>query len=106
MRQDITTMHEFDDNGNPSGGVSHAVGAVIVWQKGPLGRGEVRQEPNGAFVETIIAIAKDRLEFYQQSKFACQENEEAINFLESALKILDARTRAREEREVEGTHEV
>lgn len=93
-----------DENGNPAGGVSCGKGFTISWQNGPLGRGEERKEPNGAFVETIISAAKDRLEFYQRSKFACRANAEAILDLQSALFRLEARTKDREKREVEGTH--
>lgn len=95
-----------DDNGNPAGGFVNGVGLSITWQEGPLGRGEDRKEPNGAFVETVIAAAKQRLEYYQDSKFSCEENEQAIFHLTAALNVLNARTQAREQREVEGTHEV
>lgn len=98
--------HWNDENGNPAGGVTDGRGIFILWQNGPLGRGKERKEPNGAFVETVIAAAKDRLEFYQASQFACQENEEAILHLNRALLILDLRTRSREARTVEDTHEV
>jgi hypothetical protein len=64
-------------------------------------------EPNGAFVETVIAAAKQRLVFYQTAnngKFKCDENELAIFSLSLALQRLDQRTKAREARDVEGTH--
>ena len=94
-----------DDQGRPAGGVSCGKGFAISWQNGPLGRGEERKEPNGAFVETIIAAAADRIEFYQRSEFACAENEKALEFLNEALGILNVRTQGRESRKVEGTHE-
>jgi len=93
-----------DANGNPAGGVTCGKGFTISWQNGPLGRGEGRKEPNGAFVETIIATAKDRLEFYQKSRFSCEANARAILHLEAALVILNERTKDRESRDVEGTH--
>ena len=93
-----------DENSNPAGGVSCGKGFTISWQNGPLGRGIDRKEPNGAFVETIIAAAKDRIEFYQKSRFNCEENARAILHLEAALDILNNRTKDREKREVEGTH--
>ena len=95
-----------DADGNPAGGHTYGTGFAIAWQNGPLGRGEERIEPNGAFVETIIAAAKDRLEFYQQSKFKCDDNVEAIDLLDCALTVLNRRTAAREARAVEGTHAV
>ncbi len=98
--------NEVDGDGNPSGGLVTGVGIAITWQNGPLGRGEKRIEPNGAFVETVIAVAKTRLEFYQESKFNCAENHMAIVFLRQALEVLESHTKNRENREVEGTHTV
>jgi len=98
--------HNFDDeNQNPTGGTVNGTGLRINWQNGPLGRGAEREEPNGAFVETVIAAAKQRLEFYQDSKFSCSENAAAIMHLSDALEILDSRTKDREKRDVEGTHQ-
>ena len=94
-----------DTNGNPAGGITCGKGFTISWQNGPLGRGEERREPNGAFVETIIAAVKDRLEFYQKSRFNCEANAIAITHLEAALTVLNERTKDREVRNVEGTHE-
>lgn len=108
MQQEFTSHHELDENGNPAGGGSLARGISVSWQNGPLGRGEDRVEPNGAFVETVIAIAVDRLNFYQtgsDGKFACRENALAITKLEEALHWLNHRTAAREARQVEGTHQ-
>lgn len=98
-------QHFTDVEGRPAGGTSTGTGFTIAWQNGPLGRGEERQAPNGAFVEDIIAAAKDRLNFYQQSDFACEENAQALEYLDKALAVLNARTAAREARGVEGTHE-
>ena len=98
--------HQFtDENGAPEGGHTFGRGFAIAWQRGPLGRGEERQEPNGAFVEDIILAAKDRLMHYQGSRFACDENAKAIEHLEKALNALWERTQKREQRGVEGTHE-
>lgn len=91
-----------DLNGNPAGGFASGVGFCISWQNGPLGRGEKRKEPNGAFVETIIVAAKRRIEYYQESRFNCKENAEALHHLEEALKWLRSRTASRETRGVEG----
>jgi hypothetical protein len=104
MRSPAVSNHFTDANGNPSGGTTFGQGFAIGWQNGPLGRGEERKQPNGAFIEDIIAAAKDRLEFYQASKFACEANETAIDLLAAALGVLNARTADREKRAVEGTH--
>jgi hypothetical protein len=102
---DILEIHYTDDAGNPEGGITTGVGIDIVWQKGPLGRGEERIPPNGAFAESVIAAALGRLRYYQDSKFACTPNAVAIDHLERALRALDERTRDREQRQVEGTHQ-
>lgn len=107
MRQRITEEHRLDANGNPAGGVSKGVGIEISWQNGPLGRGEDRQAPNGAFVEGVIQAAEGRMEFYQRAsggRFACRENAIVITKLEEALHWLQHRTDAREARQIEGTH--
>ncbi len=93
-----------DALGNPSGGYVKGTGLDIVWQNGPLGRGEARIEPNGAFVETVIDAARQRLEYYQTSKFNSTYNAEAIEYLNKALAALDQRTKDREAAGVEGTH--
>lgn len=104
MLQEVTGTHTVDENGNPAGGKTSAVGIWIEWQNGPLGRGPSRREPSGAFVEGVIAAAIDRLEFYQASKFKCRENALALTKLEEALHWLDWRTRRRESSGIEGTH--
>ena len=101
------TSNQFSDaDGNPAGGTTYGPGFAIGWQNGPLGRDGDRQEPNGAFVETVIKAAADRIEFYQRSKFASADNQEALDHLNSALAALHRRTAEREARQVEGTHAV
>lgn len=92
-------------DGKPAGGSVRAVGLSVDWQSGPLGRGVERLEPNGAFVETVIAAAKQRIEHYQSTEFKCRENALAITKLEEALHWLQHRTAERERRAVEGTHQ-
>jgi len=95
-----------DQRGNPAGGVSFGTGFCISWQNGPLGRGDSRREPNGAFVEDVLDAVIKRIEFYQDSRFSCAENASALSALRTAAKFLDDRTRDRESRSVEGVHEV
>ena len=104
MLQKIKGVHENDSQGNPAGGITTGIGIDIHWQDGPLGRGAERKEPNGAFVEGVIAAAIDRINYYQSSKFNCRENAIALTHLETALLWLMKRTMERETREVEGTH--
>ena len=106
MLQKITEEHQFDENGNPTGGHTSGRGIVIFWQDGPLGRGKKRRQPNGAFVEGVIQAAIGRLEFYESTKFACAHNKVALRHLKEALRALQLRTAAREDRKVEGTHKV
>lgn len=94
----------MNSEGKSAGGYVEGVGLRIDWQDGPLGRGENRLEPNGAFVETVIAAAVQRIEFYQSGEFKCRENAIAITKLEEALLWLNYRAQKREQRGVEGTH--
>lgn len=107
MLAPFVAENTVDAQGNPTGGYAEGTGFRIDWQDGPLGRGEDRAEPNGAFVETVIAAVVQRIEFYQTAtnrRFACRENALAITKLEEALHWLQHRTAAREARGVEGTH--
>ncbi len=107
MRNGISTSNDVDVDGNPKGGWCHGTGIRIDWQDGPLGRGDDRVEPNGAFVEDVIAAALQRIEHYQEVKggqFFCSENGAALHHLEQALIHLDDRTKRREVAGTEGTH--
>ena len=118
MKYGFFDDHWNDENGNPAGGVSSGRGFTISWQNGPLGRhsadctaqccyhssGCTRRVPNGAFVEDVIQAVIGRIEFYEDSKFKCESNKVAIEFLRMAADALDSRTRDREDRAVEGTH--
>ena len=101
----IECKNNKDDNGNPTGGTVRGTGLVIDWQDGPLGRGDDRQKPNGAFVEGVVQATIQRIAFYQASKFSCRENAIALTHLETALLWLGKRTADREARAVEGTHQ-
>ena len=100
----LVEEHWSDREGRPAGGVTSGRGLTVSWQNGPLGRGEARRAPNGAFVEDVIAAALGRLNAYQRSAFRCEENAEAIGHLRAALAALERRTARREAAGVEGTH--
>ena len=102
MRTPIYEKHERDAQDNPAGGVSVGRGFTIAWQNGPL----AVDGPNGAFVEDVIQAVIGRIREYQASKFACQENADALRGLEIAAARLDDRTENRVARGVEGTHAV
>ncbi len=106
--QPVTERHCVDGEGNPAGGKAWSMGIDIEWQCGPLrrpGAGELN-DVNGAFVENVILVVIGRLEFFQRSKFKCEENQMAIESLSEALSHLDERTARRVAEGTEGTHEV
>lgn len=109
MLQEFMAHNVEDLEGNPAGGSVHGLGLTIEWQKGPLGEeGVDRLEPSGAFVETVIAAALQRIHWYQEvgdGKFQCLENTNAIAHLNDALRALNYRTERREREGVEGTHQ-
>ena len=105
MRTGFNAKNTLDEKGNPTGGHVIGLGIYIYWQNGPLGRGDDRKLPNGAFIEDVIAACVDRLRFYETTRFACANNVDAIFHLESALEALAFRTKEREDRFVEGLHE-
>lgn len=106
MRTPISEEHRVDDNGNPAGGSTDGRGFSIEWQDGPLVVDGERREPTGAFVEDIVAAAIGRIEHYQASRFHCLHNAVALGHLYAAQEALAERTRDREARGVEGSHEV
>lgn len=102
----IEEYHKEDENGYPAGGHSLGRGITVEWQDGPLVVDGKRRAPTGAFVEDVIRIAIGRMEFYQGSRFHCIHNSVALGNLYAALEVLTERTRDREARGVEGTHNV
>lgn len=106
--QRLDSFHDVTDEGYPNGGSTFATGLSIHWQKGPLVDPDTgqRREPNGCFVETVIRAAVGRLEHYQASPFACDENAAALMHLHAALDALAARTRRRTTAGTEGTWQV
>lgn len=102
--QPLKSQHWHDAIGTPNGGFTEATGISIRWQAGPRGQGADEQEANGAEVEDVIRAAISRLEFYQRSRFACEENRLALEHLRYALTRLDQRTLDRQRRGVAGTN--
>jgi hypothetical protein len=58
---------------------------------------------NGTTNEEVIATLIERLQSLNQPPYSCKENACAITHLEEALHWLEARTRNRQKRKVEGT---
>lgn len=98
------SIDDTDNQGNPAGGAVTGLGVSIKWQAGPL----QDNTPNGAFVEDIIEAVSNRLRFYQTAsdgRFACPENDAALQFLNMAQQQLRLRTAKRRSQGVEGTHQ-
>lgn len=75
---------------------------ALKFQHGPIGEVGV----NGITNEVLLAIVIDRLEGFQSSKWACMENQVALDKCKDALNQLEQRTQKRTARGVEGTHTV
>lgn len=76
---------------------------VILFQNGPVRDDGIGA--NGVTIETLLAIAADRLESFQAGPFACDENAAALAGIREALMQLHGRTLARMARGVEGKME-
>lgn len=75
---------------------------VIRFQNGPIKEAGV----NGVTNEALLAIVEDRLDGFQSSKWACEENAEALKHIKLAIAALESRTQKRAARGVEGTSAV
>lgn len=78
----------------PNGSVT-----TIKFQKGPI----PQQGINGLTQEVLLEIVADRLRSFQAGPFACEENGNALGFVEEAMAVLHDRTKKRMARGVEGT---
>lgn len=74
--------------------------ATILFQNGPI---HTPSDANGVTHEALMLVVIDRLRSFQNGPFGCRENALALTKLEEALFWLEARTRARQLRNVEGT---
>lgn len=71
---------------------------TIKFQKGP-----VQEEGlNGVFLEDLLLIVIDQLEHFQNSEFACVENEDTLRHLRDALHSTRSRQYERSLRNVQG----
>ena len=75
--------------------------SMILFQNGPIKEFGV----NGVTQEALLAIIIDRLRSFQAGPFSCQDNQLALSCCESALGLLQKRTRDRMARGVEGKTE-
>lgn len=106
---EVSARNYTDENDNPAGGYAHGPGMCIAWQDGPRERhpatGDLRPA-NGAFVEDALVAARQRLVFFQHSKFACEKNAEAMRHIDAAITALWDRALERESRGVLGSNAV
>ncbi len=73
----------------------------IDFQNGPIKSNGV----NGLTNETLLAITIHRTK-YLDSLFPCNENKEAIEYMQKALDLFEQRTKDRIARQVEGLNKV
>jgi len=96
----------FADEDGPGGASHHytiegddfPAEQFIIFQKGAMK--EVGH--NGISDEALLSIVIDRLRGFQRGSFSCRENALALTKLEESLHWLNARTKDRMERGVEG----
>jgi hypothetical protein len=86
----------------PMDGVAHHYRVELKFQRGPIKTAGV----NGLTHEALIAVLIDRLEGFQNGKYANAFNQGALDHLRGAQASLKARTAERTARGVEGTHEL
>ena len=90
-----------DADGNPDGGISTGIGFTIHWQRGALDKAG----RNGAFLIEVLHSCRHQIETYQSGRFACRENADALNALNTCIEELESRKNRRQIQGVLGTHE-
>lgn len=74
----------------------------VHFQEGPIKEVGL----NGLNDVDLLLMVRTRMEAFQQTEYACKENEEAIINIDKAISCLSSRTRNRELRGVEGTSQI
>lgn len=93
----------FDTETNPLAGEGFAgqrLSLHLLFQNGTIPEVGV----NGVTLEAVLAACGHRLEGFQSGKFACDDNQEALDHINAAIAALQRRTRNRIARGVEGSH--
>lgn len=103
--QPIESESHTDENGNPDGGWTEAPGLQIRWQRGALDFESGGEPWNGCFLVTLLEAAKRQLEYYQGGKFKCEDNNNAMAFVELAIRVLNKRQLERFSKGIRGGHE-
>ena len=104
--RDTVSVSTTDDTTDPGYAHEYEImhgddGTKISFQNGTV----KEKGYNGVTNEALLAVVIHRTEILN-SKFPCEENEVAIDFMKSALASFEARTANRVARNVEGTHVV
>ncbi len=94
--------HEYSISGGDMESEEGPFIQTILFQKGPVQEHGV----NGIHHEDLLVILIDRLDHFQAGDFYCVENEMALVSLRKSLSNLNARTRERKTRGVEGTNQL
>lgn len=95
--------HEYRISGLKGPLDHHPIPTIeLRFQNGPI----AEVGANGITQEALLAVVIDRLQSFQQGKYACEENATALAKIQEALDVLHQRTKARLARGVEGTHAV
>jgi hypothetical protein len=74
----------------------------INWQRGPLNE----EGRNGAFVIEVLEAVRSQIQYFQDSKFACEENATALSHIDLALTALNCRRNRRQTQNILGTHAI
>lgn len=94
--------HHFQVQVSPAAELAGHRGMMVKvdFQEGPIKEHGV----NGIANEDALVMVLARLQGFQSTPYACEENAQAITHIEAALTVLRERTNKRVARNVEGTH--
>lgn len=93
--------HDYNCSWPDHRGSEFSDGSIYInFQSGPI----KEVGTNGITHEALLAILIDRMEHFQAGEYACNENQLALDHLNSALEAMLSRTRRRVEAGTEGTH--
>ncbi len=74
--------------------------ATLSFQQGSI----LEAGENGVTIEALLEICAHRLQEFQNGKFSCCENEQALANIRCALDALRSRTKRRVDSGIEGTY--
>lgn len=89
----ITMPNIVDDR------VLGSASVMLSFQQGPICENGL----NGITIESLLAVAEDRLDCFQHGSYPCEENATALYWIRQARTALHNRTRRRQREHAEGT---